>query len=127
MLTLQIFYIGLWPFIFQLLVKFGIFFLDLSQMATAQYISTILSLVLGVLSICGLVFMTQFAFQSKKTKDGEISVKLLTKSKWAMYFVKLTVVVLWLQLLVVFSGAIITYSPVVNTYGGSGKRVSGGY
>jgi hypothetical protein len=78
-------------------------FLVVTQMTVApQFLSTALSLVLSVLSIAGLVFLTQFAFNSKPCPSSKdtMCVKLSEKSSWAMTASKVAVVLLWIQLLV---------------------------
>lgn len=78
------------------------------MVVTEGFIPSAISLTLSVLSIAGLVFMTQFAFYSKEQTKGKHCVTLSEKSGWAMWAVKAAVVLMWLQLLFAVGSTVVS-------------------
>jgi uncharacterized membrane-anchored protein len=75
---------------------------------TAPFLSTLVSLFLSVASIAGLVFLTEFAFKSKTVADKQC-VQLSTKSSFGMIATKVAVVLLWIQIIVSASSAVLSW------------------
>ncbi len=79
------------------------------------YIVVILGLlVLSILSVVGLVYITQFAFKSKDMGKDQKCIKL---SSFKMKLARLTVVLLWIQIGLMVLGAL------AGALAGNGRRV----
>jgi hypothetical protein len=66
-----------------------------------MFIVNIILITLSILSIIGLIYLTQFSFNAK-IHNGEAKVKDMDKNK--LIFSKITVSLLWIQIvLVIFS------------------------
>lgn len=65
---------------------------------TGNVIISISMLILSICSIIGLVYLTEFSFNSKKSDDDDKKYCITNFSKTKTTFSRLTVVLLWIQI-----------------------------
>jgi hypothetical protein len=73
-----------------------------------QLVVNILIVICSVLSLVGLVFLSQLSFSGEKMNDDTLIIKNVTNTK--LFFSKFTIVLIWLQIFFSFLAVMISFS-----------------
>lgn len=74
---------------------------------TEQQIVAGISIVISILSLVGLVYLTQMTFKAKVNNGQDVTIQDISKTK--LTFAKATVVLIWINIILGVLGSILSY------------------